>query len=114
MYALGPVGFTPDPGTVHCPGGVVCLNHPHALDLSRVGGPDSVFAPAHSHIITELQSGWHETVNIRVTSLDVWNDIATAKSLTRVRELQASGLLGPDKPTNVYFFFEVPGPDSKP
>ena len=107
IYALAPAGFTPDPSTVHCPGGVVCLNHPHALDLSRVGLPDSVFAPAHSHIITDRQSGWHKTVNIRVKSLEVWNMIAAAKSLDKVRELQAAGLLGPDKPTNVYFFFEV-------
>jgi hypothetical protein len=114
IYALAPVGFIPDPATVHCPGGTVCLNHPHALDLSRVNGPDSVSAPAHSHIIADLQSGWHETVNIRVTSKDVWNDIAAAKSLSRVRELQAAGLLGPDRPTNVYFFFEVQGPSSVP
>jgi len=33
-----------------------------------------------------------------------------AKSLTTVRELQAAGLLGPDVPTNVYFFFEVHNP----
>jgi len=46
-------------------------------------------------------------VNIRVTSLAVWNQIAEAKSLAKVRELQAAGLLGPDVPTNVYFFFEV-------
>jgi hypothetical protein len=46
-------------------------------------------------------------VNIRVTSLAVWNEIAAAKSLTKVRELQAAGRLGPDIPTNVYFFLEV-------
>jgi hypothetical protein len=107
IYALAPAGFKPDPSTVHCPGGTVCLNHPHALDLSRVGLPDSVFAPAHSHIITDRQAGWHNTVNIRVKSLAVWNMIAEAKSLAKVRELQAAGLLGPDVPTNVYFFFEV-------
>jgi hypothetical protein len=111
IYALAPVGFKPDPSTVHCPGGTVCLNHPHALDLSRVHGPDSVFAPAHSHIITDQQSGWHETVNIRVTNSDVWAEIAGAKTLAKVRELQAAGRLGPDLPTNVYFFFEVQQPD---
>jgi hypothetical protein len=68
----------------------VFLNHPHALDLSRLGLPDSVRAPAHSHIITDRQAGWHNTVNIRVTSLAVWNEIAAAKSLTKVRELQAA------------------------
>lgn len=110
IYALAPVGFKPDPSTVHCHAGTVCLNHPPSLDLSRVNGPDSVSAPAHSHIIVDRQSGWHETVNIRVRSLDVWNDIAAARSLTRVRELQAAGLLGPDIPTNIYFFFEVQDP----
>lgn len=31
-----------------------------------------------------------------------------AKSLAKVRELQAAGrVVGPDVPTNVYFFFEV-------
>ena len=64
-------------------------------------------APAHSHIIANRQAGRHNTVNIRVPSLEVWNEIATAKSLTKVRELQAAGRLGPDIPTNVYFFLEV-------
>ena len=50
------------------------------------------------------------TVNIRVRDLTVWNEIATAKSLTKVRELQADpevggkGLISQDTPTNIYFF----------
>jgi S-methylmethionine-dependent homocysteine/selenocysteine methylase len=84
------------------------------LDLSRVGGPASVFAPAHSHIITDTQSGWHETINVRVLSLAAWNDIAAARSLTRLRELQALGQASADIPTNVYFFFEVQAPNSQP
>lgn len=107
IYALAPAGIQPDATTVHCIGGTVCPNHPPTLDASRVGGPASLSAPAHSHIITARQGGWHNTVNIRVTSLDVWNEIAAAKSLAKVRELQAAGRLGPDVPTNVYFFFEV-------
>lgn len=114
IYALAPVGFVPDPATVHCPGGTVCLNHPPVLDLSRVNGPSSVFAPTHSHIITDVESGWHETINIRVTSKDAWDDIAAAKTLSRVRELQALGQVGPDIPTNVYFFFEVQAPNTQP
>jgi hypothetical protein len=84
------------------------------LDLSRVGGPASVFAPAHSHIITDLQSGWHETINIRVLSRGAWDDIAAAKTLSRVRELQALGQVSQDIPTNVYFFFEVQAPAPNP
>ena len=97
----------PDPSTVHCKGGTVCLNHPPMLDLSRLGLPPNVFAPAHSHVLEGRQAGWHNTVNIRVPSLDAWNEIAAARSLAKVRELQAAGRVGPDLPTNVYFFFEV-------
>jgi hypothetical protein len=111
IYALAPAGFKPNPATVHCPGGTVCPNHPPVLDTRRIPGlPDSVRAPAHSHSITDRQAGWHNTVNIRVPSLPVWNQIAQAKSLAKVRELQAAGLVGPDVPTNVYFFFEVQNP----
>ena len=107
IYALAPAGFQPDPATLHCKGGILCLNHPPMLDLSRLGLPSSVSAPAHSHILPDRQAGWHNTVNIRVPSLAVWNEIAAAKSLTKIRELQAAGRLGPDIPTNVYFFLEV-------
>ena len=108
IYALAPAGFTPDPSTVHCGGGVVCLNHPPMLDISRLGLPaPTVFAPAHSHVIASKQAGWHNTVNIRVPTLDAWNAIAAAKDLATVRMLQRQGLVGPDIPTNVYFFFEV-------
>jgi len=109
IYVLAPLGFSPDPSTVHCVEGIVCLNHPPSLDLSRVGGPDSVFAPAHSHIVTDQQAGWHQTVTVPVTSVEAWNEIAAARSLTKVRELQAAGRVGSDVPTNLFFFFEVQG-----
>jgi hypothetical protein len=107
IYALAPAGFTPDPSTVHCKGGSVCLNHPPMLDLSRLGLPTNVFAPAHSHVLEGRQAGWHLTVNIRVPTLAAWNEIAAAKSIETVRQLQRDGRVGPDIPTNVYFFIEV-------
>ena len=107
IYALAPVGFQPDPATLHCKGGILCINHPPMLDLSRLGLPTNVSAPAHSHVLSDRQGGWHNTVNIRVPSLEAWNAIAAAKSLAKVRELQAAGRVGPDIPTNVYFFLEV-------
>jgi hypothetical protein len=111
IYAIAAVGIQPDPATVHCPS--LCLNHPSTLDLSRIGGPSSAMAGPHSHIIAERRSGWHQTVNIRVRSLTVWNQIAAAKTLAKVRELQAdpaiggAGLISQDTPTNIFFFFEV-------
>ncbi len=116
IYAIAAAGISPDLATLHCPGGSVCLNHPSTLDLSRVGGPPSALAGPHSHIITERQGGWHQTVNIRVSSLAVWNQIAAAKSLAKVRELQAdpavggAGLISQDRPTNIFFFLQVQQP----
>ena len=107
IYALAPAGFTPDPATVHCKGGTVCLNHPPMLDLTRLGIPNNVFAPAHSHVLEGRQSGWHNTVNIRVPTVEAWNEIAAEKSLAKVRKLQSEGRVGPDIATNVYFFFQA-------
>ncbi|MEJ7811098.1 MAG: hypothetical protein WKG32_11865 [Gemmatimonadaceae bacterium] len=111
IYAIAAVGIQPDPATLHCPS--LCLNHPSTLDLSRIGGPPSAMAGPHSHIITKWRDGWHQTVNIRVRDLAVWNQIAAAKTLAKVRELQAdpavggAGLISQDTPTNIFFFFQV-------
>jgi hypothetical protein len=113
IYALVPVGILPDLATLHCLPGVPCLNHPTTIDFSRIGGPSSAPGAPHSHIIEARRAGWHQTVNIRVRDLSVWNAIAAAKSLTLVRQLQAdpaiggAGLISQDTPTNIYFFFEV-------
>jgi hypothetical protein len=115
IYAIAPVGFQPDVATLACPGGSVCLNHPAMIDASRVAGPGASNVPAlpHSHIITERRGGWWHTVNIRVFNLAVWNEIAAAKSLAKVREFQAdpdiggAGLISRDTPTNIFFFIQV-------
>jgi hypothetical protein len=115
IYAIVPVGFQPDIATLACPGGSVCLNHPAMVDASRVAGPGASNIPAlpHSHIIAERRGGWWHTVNVRVFSLNVWNEIAAAKSLAKLRELQAdptvggAGLISQDTPTNIFFFIEA-------
>ena len=70
IYALAPAGFQPAPATLHCKGGILCLNHPVMLDVSRLGLVASVTKPAHSHILASRQAGGHNTVNIRVPSLE--------------------------------------------
>ncbi len=114
IYAIAAApGIQPDPATLSCPAGSVCLNHPAMLDASRVGGPASAPGLPHSHIITERRGGWWHTVNIRVFNLTVWNEIAAAKSLAKVRELQAdpaiggAGLISQDTPTNIFFFIQA-------
>jgi len=81
------------------------------IDASRVGGSSTASPPSHSHILGTRGGGWFHTVNIRVFSLTAWNQIAAAKSLSKVRELQGGnpavgvpGAISADKPTNIYFF----------
>jgi hypothetical protein len=110
IYALAAVGFTPDPSTVACLRGSPCLDHPAMIDLSRIGGPASAVPLSHSHVLDAHHAGWFNTVNIRVLSLAAWNEIAAAKTLAKVRELQGDphtgrpGVISADTPTNIYFF----------
>lgn len=114
IYAIAAVGFQAPVGTLACPPGSVCLNHPAMIDASRVAGPGATNIPGvpHSHIIDERGGGWRHTVNIRVFSLAVWNQIVAGKSLETVRALQndpavgGAGLISQDTPTNIYFFIE--------
>ena len=107
IYAIAAAGIAPDLSTLACAPGSQCLNHPLMIDASRVLGPGVVVGGVpHSHILTERRAGWHHTVNIRVRSLASWNQIAAAKSLDKVRELQAdpTALVSADTPTNIFFF----------
>lgn len=111
IYAIAAVGFQPDPTTVACLAGTPCLNPPAMFDLSRIGGPPSAQPVSHSHIFGHRGGGWFNTVNIRVFSLAAWNEIAGAKTLAKVRELQGGnpnagvpGVISADTPTNIFFF----------
>lgn len=111
IYAIAAVGgIQPDLLTLACVVGTPCLNHPAMIDASRVGGPVNGPALSHSHILDQRGGGWFNTVNIRVRDINAWNAIAQAKSLAKVRELQADpnvggiGLVSQDTPTNIYFF----------
>jgi hypothetical protein len=111
IYAIAPVGFTPDEATLHCPAAPLCPDHPPMIDVTRldITGVSVVTHAPHSHIITSRQAGWHRTVNIRVLSPSVWDQIVASPTLATVRELQAAhpDLISGDNPTNIFFFFEV-------
>ena len=113
IYAIAAAGgIQPPLSTLACAAGTVCLNHPGMIDASRVGGLANGPAVSHSHLLSERGGGWFRTVNIRVRDLAVWNQIAAAKSLAKVRELQADPIVGvtgqrlisADTPTNIFFF----------
>ena len=113
IYALAAVGFAPPPETLACRPGTPCLNHPLMIDASRVAGPNAgnIRGLPHSHIVDERGAGWFHTVNIRVFNREVWDQIVEAKSLAKVRALQADPAVGGaglidrrDNQTNIFFF----------
>lgn len=111
IYAIAAVGFQPDVATLACVRGSPCLNHPAMIDASRIGGPAAGPGLSHSHILDARGGGWFKTVNVRVFNAAAWNEIAAAKTLAKVRELQGgnpevgvAGVISADTPTNIYFF----------
>jgi hypothetical protein len=106
-----------DPATLACRAGTPCLNHPLMIDLSRIGGSPTAGPAAHNHILSSRGGGWFHTVNIRVFSLAAWNEIAAAKTLAKVRQLQGNpnvgtpGVISADTPTNIYFFIAASRPE---
>ena len=120
IYAIAaapPIANLVDPATLACRAGTPCLNHPRMIDLSRIGGSPTAGPAAHNHILTSRGGGWFHTVNIRVFSLAAWNEIAAAKTLDKVRELQGDpqvgtpGVISADTPTNIYFFIASSRPE---
>ena len=112
IYAIAAVGFQPDPSTLAC-AGEQCVPEPSGDDRCVAGrrcaghehsGPAAQPHPrgAPSGLV---QDGQYPRVQAR--RLD---RIAAAKSLAKVRELQAdpavggAGLISPDTPTNIFFF----------
>jgi len=113
IYAIAaapPIANLVDPATLACRAGTPCLNHPLMIDLSLIGGSPMAGPAAHNHILNSRGGGWFHTVNIRVFSLAAWNQIAAAKTLSKVRELQGdpnmgkAGVISADTPTNIFFF----------
>lgn len=108
LYVMTPLGF--DPGNLQCPTVGDCINHPSTIDASRVfgAGAENIPLPAHSHIIDEIQGNWWEIEVVGVTDPAVWAEIEAAKSLEKVRELQAAGQgITGDIPSNLFLFFSV-------
>jgi hypothetical protein len=116
LYVMVPMGFTPDPSTLHCPTVGNCITHPHDLDLSRVFGAGTEKAPLapHSHIIITLEEHrdvpWKLEV-IGVKDVNTWNTIVATQNLSEVRLLQLQDpnetRITSDISSNVFLFFRV-------
>lgn len=112
VYVMVPL-FEPAPpaSTLHCPANQTCITHPPTMDLSRVFGAGTANAalPAHSHIVGQLAGNLWEIEVVGVTTRAAWDDLVNARSLQRVRQLQAqeNSPLTDDIPSNLFLFFDV-------
>jgi hypothetical protein len=116
LYVMTPLGFTPDPDTLHCPEVGNCVAHPPTIDLSRVFGAGTANAPLppHSHIIIDIdghKDGPWEVEVIGVKDPATWDLIAATKNLAQVRLLQLNdpdeSRITDDISTNLFLFFKV-------
>lgn len=116
LYVMTPLGFTP--ADLQCPVAGDCINHPSDIDTTPINSvldavfgadvPNVIALPPHSHIVDVVRGGWWEIEVIGVTDEGIWDQIAEAKDLDTVRELQDEGFgITGDIPSNLYLFFGV-------
>jgi hypothetical protein len=116
LYVMVPLGFTPDPSTLHCPNVGNCVAHPSTLDMTRVFGAGTASSPLppHSHIIIDMDNHNNDPWKVEVIGVkdpSTWDLIATTKNLSEVRLLQfqdpTETRITSDISTNIFLFFEA-------
>src|SRR3984957_2022562 len=121
LYIAVPLGFTVPTMSMECPAGLVCVDHPGTIDLSRLE-PDlkplypsltaaqlttalkNSATPGHEHFITTLNGGkaeWWNVDVIGVTKLSEWNAIMAHKSFAFLNQQVSKKLTTPIIPTNL-------------
>jgi hypothetical protein len=127
LYITVPLGFTVPTMSMECPAGLVCVDHPGTIDLSRLE-PDlkalypkltaaqltaalkNSATPGHEHFITTANGGqaeWWDVKVVGVTSLSEWNAINAHKSFAFLNQQVAAKKTTAILPTNLFLYFSV-------
>ncbi len=127
LYITVPLGFTVPTMSMDCPAGLVCVDHPGTIDLSRLEPalkplyPGSsaaqlrkalgnVATPGHDHFITTRAAGkriWWDVQVVGVTSKSEYQKIASHKSAAFLQHEIKAGKTTAAIPTNLFLFFSV-------
>ena len=112
LYITVPMGFAVPPMQMNCPMGLVCIDHPATLDMSRVGGPRNAPAPGHDHFVERTVGGypiWWQVKVFGVTSRATYDAIEAHGSVAYIRSLIAKHdpTVMKEAPTNIFLFFAV-------
>lgn len=127
LYITVPLGFNVPAMSMECPGGLVCVDHPGSIDLSRLEPAlkglyptltdaqlttalTNAATPGHQHFITTTNGGkaeWWDVKVVGVTSLKEWNAIDAHKSFSFLKSQVDQKLTTGIIPTNLFLFFSV-------
>jgi hypothetical protein len=127
LYITVPLGFNVKPMNMDCPNGLVCVDHPGTIDLSRLepalkplypeltdaqltAALKNFATPGHQHFITDRNHGKREWWDVRVvgvTDRAEYHKLNQHKSaaylLKQVKAGKTTGVI----PTNLFLFFAV-------
>jgi hypothetical protein len=127
LYITVPLGFSVPQMSMDCPTGIVCVDHPGKIDLSRLEPAlkplypgvskkaltktlSSTATPGHDHFITTKADGkpiWWDVKVVGVTKKSEYNKIAHHKSAKFLLHEVNAGKTTPVIPTNLFLFFAV-------
>jgi len=127
LYITVPLGFTVPAMSMECPVGLVCVDHPGTIDLSRLepslkplypqytdaqltAALKNFATPGHEHFITTANANkpeWWDVKVVGVTSLSVWNQINAHRSFAFLNQEVNAKLTTPIIPSNLFLYFGV-------
>jgi hypothetical protein len=127
LYIVVPLGFKVRAMSMECPAGLVCVDHPGTLDLTRIepalkplypttSNADLTDAlknfstPGHDHFITTTNGGraeWWDVKVIGVTNKAEYNKIVSHRSTSYLLKQVKEAKTTPVIPSNLFLFFGV-------
>ena len=132
LYITVPLGFTVPMNMLQCPDGLVCVDHPGTVDLTRLETTlkplyptltdaqltqalTNFAVPGHDHFITDtnnFQPEWWDVQVVGVTSPTTYAAIQQHRSFGYIQHLldkKDPSVVGPI-PSNLFLFFGVDQP----
>ena len=126
LYITVPLGFN-EPMNMDCPSGLVCVDHPGTIDLSRLepalkplypqltdaqltAALKNYATPGHQHFITDKNGGkpeWWDVRVVGVTDKAVYKKLDEHKSAAYLLKQVKKGNTTAVIPTNLFLYFGV-------
>lgn len=127
LYIAVPLGFKIPAMSMECPAGLICVDHPGTLDLTRIepalkplypnltdaqltDALKNFATPGHDHFITTKNGGhgeWWDVRVVGVTDKAEYNSIVSHRSTTYLLRQVKAGKTTPVLRTNLFLYFGV-------